>query len=243
MTDAFPLRRYATIDSTNLEAQRLAAAGTRGPLLLVAEEQGAGKGRLGRNWISARGNLYTSLLLPTGAAPAKMPQLAFVTALAVHDVVSGFCGADYVRLKWPNDCLLAGAKVAGILCETAAGGQAVIGCGINVEHSPEGLAYPTAHLRQYSPLASVGDVLAAYASALKARLSAWGEGAGFAGILADWQVRAHGLNMPLRVSAGGRVISGIFSGLAPDGALVVKLADGTTETIYAGDVTFMVRAE
>jgi BirA family biotin operon repressor/biotin-[acetyl-CoA-carboxylase] ligase len=243
VTDAFPLRRYATINSTNLEAQRLAAAGTRGPLLLVAEEQGAGKGRLGRNWISARGNLYTSLLLPTGAAPAMLPQLAFVTALAVHDAVSGFCGTEDVRLKWPNDCLLAGAKVAGILCETAAGGQAVIGCGINVEHSPEGLAYPTAHLRQFAPEAHVEGVLRAYATALKGRLAAWREGAGFAGILADWQARAHGLHMPLRVSAGGRAMTGIFSGLAPDGALVVKLADGTMETIYAGDVTFMVKAE
>lgn len=243
MTDAFPLRRYTAIDSTNLESQRLASAGTRGPLLLVADEQGAGKGRLGRNWVSARGNLYTSLLLPTTASPATLPQLAFVTALAVHDAVAGFCGAESVRLKWPNDCLLAGGKVAGILCETAAGGQAVIGCGINVEHSPEGLAYPTAHIRQHTAEAHTEAVLAAYAYALKSRLAQWREGTGFSSVLADWQARAHGLHQPLRVVAGGRTLSGSFAGLAPDGALLVKQADGATETIYAGDVTFMVKAE
>lgn len=243
MTDAFPLRHYTTIDSTNLEAQRLATAGTQGPLLLVAEEQGAGKGRLGRSWVSARGNLYTSLLLPASVSPATLPQLAFVTALAVHDAVAGFCGAESVRLKWPNDCLLAGSKVAGILCETAAGGQAVIGCGINVEHSPEGLAYPTAYIRQHAPEAQVEAVLHAYATALKSRLATWAEGAGFAAFLADWQARAHGLHQPLRVNAGGRTLSGSFAGLAPDGALLVMQADGATETIYAGDVTFMVKAE
>lgn len=242
MTDLFPVRRYSSIDSTNLEAQRLAAAGTHGPLWLVAEEQVAGKGRLGRIWVSARGNLYSSLLLPLQEAPAAaVSQIAFVTALAVHDAVAGFCGSDAVRLKWPNDCLLNGGKVAGILCETAMAGQVVIGCGINVAHAPEGLAYATAHVAGVAPSATVESVFAAYAAALQARLSAWREGAGFPGIMAAWQERAHGLNQSVNVATGGRSLEGTFIGLAEDGALRVRRADGSIETVYAGDVTFTAK--
>jgi BirA family biotin operon repressor/biotin-[acetyl-CoA-carboxylase] ligase len=243
VSEAFPLRRYETIDSTNLEAQRLAAGGLRGPLWLIAYEQGAGKGRLGRTWLSARGNLYSSLLLPVAAPATVIPQIAFVTALAVHDAVAGFCGAGKVRLKWPNDCLLDGAKVAGILCETAAGGQVVIGCGINVAHSPQGLAYATSHVQQHAPDASVEAVYAAYAAALEARLGQWQQGVGFGGILAAWQERAHGLGQAVHVVAGARRLEGVFTGLSDDGALCVKMADGTRETIYAGDVTFTAKAE
>jgi len=233
-----PVHHHATIDSTNLEAQRLAAGGLRGPAWIVADEQNSGRGRLGRTWVSAPGNLYSSLLLPTRAPAASIPQVAFVTALAVHDTVSGFCGIGKALLKWPNDCLLAGGKVAGILCETANGGQLVIGCGINVAHSPRGLAYATAHIGQQAPGIDVGAVFAAYSSALLNRLAEWCEGEGFPEIMAAWQERAFGLNRPVRVVAGSRTIEGTFSGLGGDGALLVGLADGSRETIYAGDVTF-----
>lgn len=238
MTDAIPVRHSATIDSTNLEAQRLAADGVVGPLWIVADEQSGGRGRLGRNWVSAVGNLYASLLLPAAVSATAIPQISFVAALAVHDTVAEFCGAQAVRLKWPNDCLLGGAKVSGILCETAEGGQVVIGTGINVAHAPHGLAYRTAHLSQFAPSADVQAVFEVYARALTARLAMWAEGRGFATIMAAWNERAHGLNQPVQVTQGTRVLSGIFTGLGSDGALIVTGADGARETIYAGDVTF-----
>lgn len=241
MSAIAPVRRYTTIDSTNLEAQRLAAAGERGPLWLVADEQASGRGRLGRSWVSAPGNVYSSLLWPTRAPAHRIPQISFVTALAVHDAVAGFCGASAVRLKWPNDCLLAGGKVAGILCETAQDNQVVIGCGINVVHSPQGLAYPTSHVQQHAPQADAAGVFAAYAAALQSRLAEWNDSEGFPAIISAWQQRAHGWQQPVRVAAGGRSISGLFAGLAADGALQVKTADGAIETIYAGDVTFTAR--
>lgn len=238
MTDTIPVRRYATIDSTNLEAQRLAASGATGPAWIIADEQSGGRGRLGRTWVSKVGNLYVSLLLPVRASSLTIPQLSFVTALAVHDTVAQFCGADSVRLKWPNDCLLDGAKVSGILCETAEGGQVVIGTGINVAHSPEGLAYRTAHVSTHAPSVDVRAVFEAYASALLKRLSQWDGGRAFAGIMTAWNERAHGVNQPVQVVQGNRTITGTFTGLGSDGALIVTTADGARETIYAGDVTF-----
>lgn len=238
MTGTIPVRRFATIDSTNLEAQRLASVGTRGPLWVLSDEQTGGRGRLGRNWVSAPGNLYASLLLPIAASAAAVPQVSFVTALAVHDTVAAFCGADAARLKWPNDCLLKGAKVSGILCETAEGGQVVIGTGINVAHSPDGLPYRTAHLGSFAPSADVAAVFEVYSRALTERLALWREGVGFATIMAAWNERAHGLHQPVQVVQGTRNIQGRFSGLGSDGALIVTTADGGQETIYAGDVTF-----
>lgn len=239
MTNVIPIRRLATVDSTNLLAQRLAAAGVQGPLWIVADEQGGGRGRQGRKWISARGNLYSSYLLPVTALPHFLPQLAFVTALAVHDAVSKLCGDERTRLKWPNDCLLDGGKVAGILCETAEGGQVVIGCGINVEHSPEGLPYKASHLRQWAADVTVEQVHAIYQKRLLARLAQWQGGTGFASILSDWKECAMGLGKPVRVDLGSRVVEGVFSDVAADGALIVKMAAGTTETVHAGDVKFL----
>ena len=237
-----PVQRFATIDSTNAQAQRLAAGGTRGPLWLVADVQEAGKGRLGRNWVSPAGNLHVSYLVPVAAPVQAIPQIAFVTALAVHDTVSRFCGTARVRLKWPNDCLLAGGKVSGILCETVEGGQVVIGCGINIAHSPQGLAYITSRLHQYAPEASVDSVFATYAAALDARLAEWADGAGFADIIRAWEERAHGLHSPVHVESGNSVWDGVFDGLASDGALVVKCGDGSRQAIHAGDVTFRAGA-
>lgn len=236
MISQAPVRRFASIDSTNLEAQRLAAAGERGPLWLLADEQVSGRGRLGRNWVSAAGNLYSTLLLPTDAAAAVVPQIAFVVALAVHDGVSALCPDANIRLKWPNDCLLNGGKVAGILCETVGQGLVAIGCGINAAHAPQGLAYATAYLQQVQGNVSVDQAFSAYSTALGERLVQWNSGAGFATILADWQERGHSLGESIQVRQGDIVRSGSFAGLAADGALRLQKPDGTVENVYAGDV-------
>ena len=119
MADA-PVIRFDTVDSTNAEALRRACAGTRGPLWVVAAAQSAGRGRRGRAWTSPPGNLYASLLLVDPAPAAVAPQLAFVAGIAVRDACiarrrPGL--ADALALKWPNDLLCRGAKIAGILIE------------------------------------------------------------------------------------------------------------------------------
>lgn len=237
MISQAPIRIHKSIDSTNLEAQRLVASGEFGPLWIVADEQVSGRGRLGRQWASPPGNLYSTLLLPTDAAHSNIPQLAFVVALAVHDTVASLCPDATVKLKWPNDCLLNGGKVAGILCESVGPGRVAIGCGINVAHSPQGLAYATAHLHQARSDVSIKVVFTTYRTALQARFAQWNSGASFAAIIADWQMRGQGLNQAVEVNQGGVVRRGVFLGLAADGALRLQKPDGTVENVYAGDVS------
>src|SRR5262244_3040920 len=120
---------HEVLGSTNTEALQLARHGERGPLWVTAERQTAGRGRRGRAWISPVGNLYASLLLTEPAPSERWPQLSFVAALAIHDAVAGVAPDCAARLaiKWPNDVLHAGRKLAGILIEGERGeaGEAV----------------------------------------------------------------------------------------------------------------------
>ena len=141
----YRLEAFDRLGSTNDEAMARARAGDPGRLWIVAGEQGRGRGRHGRHWASPPGNLHASLLLVDPCPPALAPQLGFVAGLALHEAAAA-CGVAPGRLtlKWQNDLLLDGAKVAGILLEGAAGpggGLAVvIGWGVNVAHRPAGVA-------------------------------------------------------------------------------------------------------
>ena len=220
--------RYASIDSTNLEAQRLITTGERGPAWIVAKEQTAGKGRLGRNWVSKPGNLYSTLLWPTLAEPAAISQLSFVAALAVHDTASKFTNLSAISLKWPNDCLLDGAKFCGILAEVLAPGLVAIGIGINIAHVPEDLPYRAARLEG----ARVEPVFQKLAPSLSYWLEIWDEGSGFAAISQAWEARCLHINKLVMVDGQ----PGTFIGLAPDGAMLLRAANGETRHVYAGDV-------
>jgi BirA family biotin operon repressor/biotin-[acetyl-CoA-carboxylase] ligase len=116
----FPVHHFDELDSTNSEAIRRAQAGETGPLWLVADHQTAGRGRRGRAWQGALGNLAATLLLTTDKPPAEAAQIAFVAALALADMASSFVVSDLVKLKWPNDLLIGGAKAGGVLIETGA---------------------------------------------------------------------------------------------------------------------------
>src|SRR5215469_6182751 len=122
---------HELLPSTNIEALALARNGERGPLWVTAGEQTAGRGRRGRSWVSAAGNLFASLLLTDPAPPEHWPELAFVAALAIHDAVAEVAPAirPQLAIKWPNDLLLRSAKFAGILAEGegAEGGAVAVG--------------------------------------------------------------------------------------------------------------------
>lgn len=231
-----PIHRFGTIDSTNLEAARLAAAAELGPLWIIADEQHTGKGRLGRQWTSLKGNLYSTLLLPSNAPLQTTPQIGFVAALAVHDTISNFCPAETAQLKWPNDCLLEGGKVAGILCETTKS-HVIIGCGINIAHSPQGLAYPTSHMQHFNPKATIPFVFEGLRTNLQSRFNQWNNGEGFPGVITDWHAHAANLNKIITITQGNATKTGTFRGLANDGALRLEKADATVELLYAGDVS------
>src|SRR5262249_12382012 len=140
---------HEVLGSTNAEALRLAREGGHGPLWVTAERQTAGRGRRGRAWISSTGNLHASLLLTEPTAAEHWPQLSFVAALAAHDAVVE-AEADLNRLlgiKWPNDLLLAGAKLGGILIEGESGISAVaVGIGVNCASHPTETDFPATDL-------------------------------------------------------------------------------------------------
>ena len=222
------INRLTTVDSTNLEARRLVEAGERGPLWIVSAEQTAGKGRLGRKWVSKPGNFYGTLLWPTSAPQNALAQVSFVTALAVHQTASEFVKPELVSLKWPNDCLLDGAKFCGILAEVIAPGLVAIGIGINIAHVPEGLPYQASRLE----VADVESVFEYLQLNLSKGLKIWSDGQGFEAIRQQWMARCPHIGKPVSVDS----VSGVFEGLGLDGALMLRLANGDLKQIYAGDL-------
>jgi BirA family biotin operon repressor/biotin-[acetyl-CoA-carboxylase] ligase len=227
-----------TVASTNAEALRLARAGERGPLWVTARRQSAGRGRRGRTWISEPGNLFATLLLTDPAPPERAAQLSFVAALALHDAILAAAPALAPRLalKWPNDVLLDGAKVAGILIEAEGTRPLVVavGIGVNCRHHPADAEHPATDLAAAGEGAAAEALFAALSLAMLQRLAEWQ--AGFAPIRAAWLARAGGLDGELRARLGTRELTGRFEAIDAEGRLCLRLADGSRETITAGEV-------
>jgi BirA family biotin operon repressor/biotin-[acetyl-CoA-carboxylase] ligase len=232
---AFDLRQYDSIGSTNNEAMRLARAGAAHGTVVCAREQTAGRGRQARRWHSPAGNLHASVLLRTDLPPGRIPQLSFVAALAVADAADAFLpGHARAELKWPNDVLIRGAKVAGILIESA-DATVIIGIGMNIAHAPPNAPYPVTTLAASGGgLLDPGAILQVLLQALRHRFSHWRD-QGFATVRTDWLARAHPAGSPLRLTVGDRSIEGRFADLGHDGALVLETADGL-ERFVAGEV-------
>ncbi len=242
------LASFDEIDSTNEEARRLGDAALAAgqdihPTWIVAERQSAGRGRHGRKWEDATGNLLCTLLIDPKCAPAKASELSFVTGLAVADAVDSLLGAFKAEIKWPNDVLLDGAKVSGILLESAAGsdgamGWLAIGVGINLKWFPDGTPYPATSLKAHGADISIEQGLSAFAAAMEARLQDW-RTEGFAPIRAAWLKRAKNLGGTITARLPGETLEGTFEGMDADGALLLKLGtDGPIRAITAGDVFF-----
>ena len=230
---------YETLGSTNAEALARARAGERGALWISAKAQDAGRGRRGSAWTSSPGNLFATLLLSDPSPPPLAPQLSFVAALALHDAVAE-CAPQIgplLKVKWPNDLLLGGAKLAGILIEgeSEPSFAVVIGFGVNCVAHPPNTPYPATDLAAAGALVEPGRVLVALAEAMQRRLAQWARGDGFAGIRADWLKRAAGLGKEIRVRLPEREFSGRFEGLDDAGHLLVRGPAGLV-TVTAGEV-------
>lgn len=230
---------FETIGSTNAEALARTRAGERGPLWITAASQSAGRGRRNNAWISPPGNLYATLLLTEPSAPALAPQLSFVAALALHDAVAVSAPQLGPRLtvKWPNDLLLSGAKLAGILIEgeSEPAFAVAIGLGVNCAAHPDDTAFPATDLKTAGALVTPAQLFPALTAAILRRLSQWQRGEGFVGIRADWLKRAAGLGEPIRVRLPERELSGRFEGLDEQGRLLLLEGSGLT-TVTAGEV-------
>ena len=230
---------YEALGSTNAEALALARAGERGPVWISAATQNAGRGRRGSTWTSAPGNLFATLLLTDPSPPEAAPQLSFVTALALHDAVAE-CAPQVgplLKVKWPNDLLLGGAKLAGILIEgeNCPAFAVAAGIGVNCVTHPSDTAYPATDLAAAGALVTPAQVLYVLSLAMTRRLEQWQRGQGFAAVRADWLKRAAGLGQDIRVRLPEREMSGRFQGLDDAGRLLLQGPNGVT-TVTAGEV-------
>lgn len=225
-----PIETVLETGSTNDDLIARAATGAPEGLWLRAEVQTGGKGRQGRAWVSPPGNLYASTLVRLRPGDPPAPTLALVSAVALHEAVAIY--APSVRIKWPNDLLAAdGAKLAGILLERS-GDAVVIGFGVNLAHHPEGLERPVTSLQRLTGAApEPGAFVELLAETFARWLGRW-RGEGVAPVRRAWLADAHPLGTALSTAEG----DGLFDGLDEDGALRLRLADGTIRTIHAGDV-------
>jgi BirA family biotin operon repressor/biotin-[acetyl-CoA-carboxylase] ligase len=228
-------------DSTNDEAKRRARSGAPEGTLIWAGAQSAGRGRQGKSWFSPPGNLYLSLVLRPRCDVAQAAQLSFAAALAVGDACRGLLPAGAgLAYKWPNDVLVSGKKVAGILLESqAAGGKTldflVIGIGINLVSHPKDTAYPATSLKSEGACAvTPATMLEALAPALILWYERWGA-EGFEPLRRAWLDQAFGLGSEIRAQLPQAELTGRFAGLDADGALLLETAGGARR-IAAADI-------
>ena len=226
------------VDSTNEEARRRAVAGDPGRLWIVADTQLRGRGRLGRSWISPKGNLYATALLVDPCPTAAAPQLGFVAGVALARA-AGDLGAD-ARLKWPNDLIQGDGKCAGLLVEGVLNPDrsmaCAVGIGVNCASAPKDLPYSATILTGRSgERIYPGDLLERLAERFEEAIAGWDAGRGFASIRSEWLSRAAGLGRRVRIAGAAGDREGVFEGLDASGRLLFRGESGV-ETIESGDL-------
>jgi BirA family biotin operon repressor/biotin-[acetyl-CoA-carboxylase] ligase len=248
----YRLAAFDSIGSTNAEALMRARAGDTGPIWLVTTEQTAGRGRRQRAWVSPRGNLACSILEVIDTSPAVAATLSFAAGLALEAALQTVSlearmrspGSENVtfHLKWPNDVLAGGKKLAGILleAETVAHDRLalVVGIGTNVIAAPEGIPHPAVSLRDLGIDIGAEDLFRALTEAWVEFRQIWDGGRGFGDIRRLWLDRAAGIGQPVSVQSGASAISGLFDTIDEDGCLVVATPNGKRVAVSAGDVYF-----
>ncbi len=240
--DSYHLLSYDTIDSTNEEAKRLAAAGGQHGAVIWAESQTAGKGRDGRQWISESGNLFCSLLLQPCAPQSHLAQLSFVASLSLYRALESVIPESHrLGLKWPNDVLLDGKKLAGILLETMPDEESdarwvILGIGVNVEHFPDNTRYPATSLKAVGvEIISAKIVLSRFLNYFEPIYDEWLEH-GFEKIRQQWLEYTVAQDYPLTLSVGGSERTGTFEGITAEGHLLLR-HDNEVFSYAAGDVS------
>jgi BirA family transcriptional regulator, biotin operon repressor / biotin---[acetyl-CoA-carboxylase] ligase len=241
LPEGYRLVSRETVGSTNDEATRLARSGAEQGTLVWALEQTSGRGRRGRAWSSPRGNLYASLVLRPACRLEHAGQLGFVAALAVGDALAALVpGLHQPALKWPNDVLVGGRKIAGVLLESEIGENGspaflIVGVGINLVSAPTDAEFAATSIlgeghRPPEPVA----MLEAFAPHFDTWARCW-RAEGFAPVRAAWRTRARGLGEPIRVRLETTTLHGRFADIDQQGVLLLDTPDGRRR-IAAGDV-------
>jgi BirA family transcriptional regulator, biotin operon repressor / biotin---[acetyl-CoA-carboxylase] ligase len=238
------LHYFSEIDSTNAYARQLAAAGADEGEIVVAEAQTRGRGRLGRSWISPPFvNLYLSVILRPHLPPMHAPQLTLMAAVALADTVASFLRTP-PTIKWPNDILIEGRKVAGILTESRCDSEriefVILGIGANLNYPAE--LMPDSIRDRATSIASVTQTEVSREEFFRRLIQAldrcYGEieESGFADLAHRWEALFGLREKKVRAEMAGRTITGIAKGIDPDGALIVEDGRGERQRIVAGDV-------
>ncbi len=255
--DGYRLDPHDSVGSTNALALQHAAAGDAGRLWVVARRQESGRGRRGRPWATPEGNLAATLLLVTDRDLKSAATLGFVAGLALSNALdtvapgialavapdggSGRAGARF-ELKWPNDVLAGGAKLAGILLESVvlAPDRAAIavGIGVNVAAFPQDLPYPATSLHALGTRVGAEDVFLALSDAWSVTMRVWDHGRGLPEIRSRWLARAAGLGGEVAVRMEGQVVRGVFETIDEDCRFVIRDPEGKRFPVAAGDVHF-----
>lgn len=252
----YRLNGFDSVGSTSTEAAKAAQAGDIGDVWFCALQQTAGRGRRGRPWQSPHGNLAASLLVVPDVDPAIAATLGFVAGVSLNRALAGIVpaaqlktgidGADVaggrIALKWPNDVLADGAKLAGILLEAHKrpdGAMAiVIGIGVNVVEAPEGLPYPATSLRALGLDTTAETVFGALSDAWVDAVEIWDRGRGVTEVLKLWRQSAAGIGAEVAVNREGDIVRGVFETIDEAGRLIVRANDNSRIAITAGDVHF-----
>jgi BirA family biotin operon repressor/biotin-[acetyl-CoA-carboxylase] ligase len=256
LAEGYRLEAHASVGSTNALALDHARAGDPGRLWVVSKKQESGRGRRGRAWATPEGNLAATLLLVSGGELKLAATLGFVAGLALADALDAVVpgnriavaldgasqGRNRFELKWPNDVLASGAKLAGILLESAQlpGSRfaVAVGIGVNVVAYPENLPYPATSLRALGASCDAETLFLALSDAWSENARLWDEGRGLSAIRKRWLGRAAGLGGEVAVRIDGNVVRGTFETIDEDCRFVIRDGGGSLLTIAAGDVHF-----
>jgi BirA family biotin operon repressor/biotin-[acetyl-CoA-carboxylase] ligase len=229
------IRTVAETGSTNDDLAALARGGAAEGVWLRAGRQTGGRGRQGREWHSPEGNLYASTLVRLRSGDPPAPTLALVAAVALHEVASAFAPGAAIEIKWPNDLMVAGAKLSGILLERL-DDSVIVGFGVNLADHPDQAMRPAT---SFAVLGSAPDP-ALFQQTLAESFARWlarWRDEGLAPIRRSWLAAAHPPGTALSThTASGAWVEGLFDGLDETGALKLRLTDGSAQVIHAGDV-------
>jgi len=248
VAQGYRLDQPGLVTSTNVLAAQYATNGEAGHLWIVATKQTQGKGRRGRVWHSPSGNLYASLLLIEDIEQIRAATLGFVAGVSLIEALVAICPPDTLsttslQLKWPNDVLLDGAKLAGILLERLLmpkSGKAalIIGLGLNVKQAPEAEFYPTISLKK-AGIDTTPQLVFEHLSHFWAQnFTLWQKKNGLDIIRQKWLENAAGLDGAVHVLVNNEPISGIFETIDEQCQLVIATESGKKITVPAGDVHF-----
>lgn len=255
-SQGFRLEAHDSVGSTNALALERARAGDAGKLWVVSKKQESGRGRRGRVWATPEGNLAATLLLVTEGELRMAATLGFVAGLALADALDAVvpkgrisvaldgasAGSNRFELKWPNDVLASGAKLAGILLEsTLLDGNrfaVAVGIGVNVVAHPEDLPYPATSLKALGATCDAETLFLALSDAWSENARLWADGRGLTAIRQRWLERAAGLGGEVAVRIDGDVVRGVFETIDEDCRFVIRESGGRMITVAAGDVHF-----